>query len=201
MMNKICAIDTETTSVDLMTAEAVELSIVPLHNDYKIDINIRPLELIINPGKLALDEGSEALSFNKIGRDYILKDGIPKEDVRGYIKGWMGTNNISTIIPLAHNWVFDRIVLTRLIGTTATEKLIYRRAKDSHSLAVAINDRYELFGKKCPFAQTRLGFLAEYFGFSSDGAHRAKYDCMMTAQVYRKLLEFPLPEGDKNEAI
>lgn len=196
-MNRICAIDTETTDVDLLKAEAVELAIVPVRNDFSIEEHMKPLELIINPGKQALDDGSEALAFNKIGRDHILKDGIPKEDVRGYIKGWMDANDISLIIPLAHNWVFDRIVMCRLIGTKATESLIYRRAKDSHSLAVSINDRYDFFGKKPPFSQTRLSFLADYFGICPEGAHRAKYDCIMTAQVYRELLKFPMPEGSE----
>ena len=195
----VCALDTETQEVDLLKAEAVELAIVPLLNNYDPDPKRSPLELLINPGLQALDEGSEALAFNKIGRDHLLKDGLPKEEVRGYLKGWMVSNNIDVIVPLAHNWVFDRIVMCRLIGTKATEELIFRRAKDSHSLAVSINDRYVFHGQKAPFTQTRLSFLAEFFGIDPEGAHRAKFDCLMTAKIYQELMKFPMPSGEEND--
>jgi DNA polymerase III epsilon subunit-like protein len=192
-MNKKCVIDTETNGVDLLEAIAVEISIVPLTDNFEIDTNIKPLSTLINPGEDALDfpKAQEALAFNKIGKDTILKDGYPYDDFGGFLQGWMYANDISVIVPLAHNWVFDRIVMCRLLGTDMVEKLIFRRAMDSHTLAIAINDQYELFGKPKPFKQTRLTALAEQFGIKADGAHRAEFDCIMTAQVYKKLLEFP----------
>ena len=190
-----CAVDTETDNIDCYIANIVELSIVPLVDNFEVNHTIKPLTCLVNPGEdqLAVADGGQALAFNKIGRDTILKDGIPAEDMVGYIKGWMFSNGITSIHPLAHNWSFDRTVLRKLLGHKNTDSILYRRAMDSHSLAVSINDRYELAGQEKPFKQTRLNALAEHFGIENEGAHRAEFDCIMTAQVYRKLLKFPVP--------
>lgn len=194
MSTIVCAIDTETTSVDMLKAEAVEIAIVPLNKQYEPEVQIPPLELLINPGVQALDEGAEALAFNKIGRDHILKDGLPKKDVLGFIKGWMYSYGITTIIPLGHNWSYDRVVINRLLTTPEAEKIFFRRSKDSHTLAVSVNDRYAFHGLPEPFKSTRLGDLAKQFGVSPEGAHRAKHDCIMCAKVYQELMKFPVPQ-------
>ncbi len=190
-----CSVDTETDNIDFYVANVVELSIVPLIDNFDINTNIKPLTCLVNPGESVLSnlDGGQALAFNKIGRDTILKDGIPAEQMVGFIKGWMFSNGITEIHPLAHNWVFDRCVLRKLLGHKESEKMFYRRAMDSHCLAVSINDRYEIFGQKKPFEQTNLGALAKFFEIKNDGAHRAEFDCIMTAQVYKKLLHFPVP--------
>lgn len=192
-MNKKCVIDTETNGVDLLTAVAVEVCILPITDRFEVDDSIKPLNVLINPGEenLTSDTAQEALAFNKIGVDTIRKDGMSYEDFGAFLQGWMYANNISVITPLAHNWVFDRIVMLRMLGTELGERLIFRRAMDSHTLAIAINDQYELFGKEKPFKKTNLSYLANYFGIDASGAHRADADCIMTAQIYKKLLEFP----------
>jgi DNA polymerase III epsilon subunit-like protein len=190
-----CAVDTETDNIDFYVANVVELSIVPLTNDFELDPQIKPLTVLVNPGEEELGrlDGGKALAFNKISRDTILKDGIPVDDINAFIEGWMFSYDITEIHPLAHNWIFDRCVLRKMMGHEKVEKTFYRRAMDSHCLSVAINDRYELFGQDKPFKQTRLTALAEYFGIKNDGAHRAEFDCVMTAQIYKKLLQFPVP--------
>lgn len=190
-----CAVDTETDNIDFFVANVVELSIVPLNDNFEVNNDIKPLTCLVNPGEEVLGklDNGQALAFNKIGRDTILKDGLPSDYMVEYIKGWMFANGITEIHPLAHNWAFDRCVLRRLLGHKDSEKIFYRRAMDSDRLAVSINDRYEMFGKEKPFKQTKLSYLAKFFGIKNDGAHRAEFDCIMTAEVYRKLLQFAVP--------
>jgi DNA polymerase III epsilon subunit-like protein len=57
-----------------------------------------------------------------------------------------------------------------------------------------INDKYEQAGQEKPFKKTKLTALAEYFSIENEGAHRADFDCEMTARVYAELLRFPEPK-------
>jgi DNA polymerase III epsilon subunit-like protein len=186
---KLCAIDTETTNIDSSKARVVEITILPLTEQFEPDTSIVPLSTLVNPGKHQLDLGKEALAFNKIPRSKILKEGIKSKDLTEYIRKWMEDNSISTIEPLAHNWAYDRTVLRNTLEFNAIERLFYRRAKDSHTSAVFINDVYKMLGKKKPFAKTNLSAMAEYFGMSSKDAHTATGDCLMTAFVYKNLLK------------
>jgi DNA polymerase III epsilon subunit-like protein len=142
---------------------------------------------LVNPGEYALAMGNEALEFNKIPLDEIRKS-PNNEQFMDLFKKWMADHNIESILPLGHNWSYDRVVLRTLMGKDS-EKYFFRRARDSHSLAVSINDWYEFNGKEKPFKETKLTSLAEYFGISSNGAHRGLKDCEMTAEVYRNLLK------------
>ena len=193
------ACDTETTNVNMLQADAVEVSIVPLNDDFTVNENIKPFTLLINPGIVALELGKEALAFNKIGRDDILANGLPAEQFTTFLEGWMYANGITSIQAVGHNWEYDRVVLKRLMGHKDNERIFYRRSMDSHKLALAVNDRYELAGKSRPFNFTSLSFLAGYFGMDNEGAHRAEFDCIMTAGVYRKLLQFPVPSFSKEK--
>lgn len=186
---KLCAIDTETTNVDFLKAKVVELSILPLTDNYDPDESIKPLNILVNPGEVELDLGKEALSFNKISRESILKEGVNLGTLTAYIKNWMDSYGITSIEPLAHNWIYDRAVLRNSMGFKDVEYMFYRRAKDSHTAAVFVNDLYKSKGLKKPFAKTNLSAMAEFFGMKSEGAHRALQDCLMSAFVYKNLME------------
>jgi DNA polymerase III epsilon subunit-like protein len=184
-----CAIDTETTNIDSMKAHAVEITILPLTEYYDIDTSKKHLTTLINPGIKALDEGAESLKFNKIPREDIISQGIPSIDFTPMLAKWMKENSIDMIVPLGHNYnPYDSVVMKTLMGFETYERMLYRRAKDSHTFAICINDIYAFKGLKRPFVKTSLQYLTEYFGIPSEGAHRSYKDSEMTAQVYKRLL-------------
>lgn len=186
---KICAVDTETTDVDMSKAKIVELSILPLNMNYTVDTDMKPFSVLVNPGPEALDRGSEALAFNKIGRDTIEKDGVPSEALLPMVRGWMMANGFDTIQPLGHNWGYDRAVLINNFGAKEVERIFFRRSKDSHTAALFVNDIFSSLGRGDFFRSTRLSDLAKHFRFDASGAHRALFDCEMSAKVYKKLIE------------
>jgi DNA polymerase III epsilon subunit-like protein len=185
---QLCAIDTETTHIDFLRAKAVELTILPLTEDYEPDQTMKPLNILVNPGVVELDLGKEALSFNKIDREKILTEGVNSATLTAHIKNWMDENKITSIEPLAHNWIYDRVILRNSMEFDDVERIFYRRAKDSHTAAVFVNDLYKFKGKKPPFRYTGLSKMAEYFGMDTSGAHRALQDCLMSAFVYKNLM-------------
>lgn len=185
---KLCAIDTETTHIDFLRAKAVELTILPLTSEFDPDESIKPLNILVNPGEMELDLGAEALAFNGIDRKQVLAEGVYCNNLSAHIRNWMDTYGITSIEPLAHNWVYDRVVLRNSMEFKDVESIFYRRAKDSHTAAVFVNDLYKFMGKEKPFKKTNLGAMAEFFGMKAEGAHRAYADCVMSAFVYKNLM-------------
>jgi DNA polymerase III epsilon subunit-like protein len=185
---RLCAIDTETTHIDFLKAKAVELTILPLTPEFEPDETIKPLNCLVNPGEMELDLGKEALEFNGINRKQILTEGVNSDILGKHIRKWMHTYKITSIEPLAHNWVYDRVVLRNSLSFEDVESIFYRRAKDSHTAAVFVNDVYKSKGKEKPFKKTNLSAMAEYFGMDTKGAHRALKDCLMSAFVYKNLM-------------
>ena len=201
-------LDTETTAsqegVYLEIDDIVEVTIVPIKEDFTRDESIPIFSTLVNPeggynpnlrvNRTITSNRNEALPFNNILISDILEKGISSKEFKSYLRGWMEALGIEQFIPLAHNWSFDRAFLGKLIGSKEGDALFNRRARDSHSLAVSINDRYALCGMEKPFESTSLGFLANFFGFDTSGAHRAEKDCEMTLAVYKKLLTFKVPQ-------
>jgi inhibitor of KinA sporulation pathway (predicted exonuclease) len=148
---------------------------------------MKPLNILVNPGEEELDLGKEALAFNKIERSRIITEGVHAATLTAHIRNWMESNGITSIEPLAHNWVYDRVVLRNSMPFDDVERIFYSRAKDSHTAAVFINDLYKSRGKERPFKKTNLSAMAEYFGMNTEGAHRALQDCIMSAFVYKNL--------------
>ena len=189
-MNTICAIDTETTGLDLQN-HIVEIAIVPttvINKQFVVDEKKRPFSVLVNPGELELHNGSEALAFNKIGRDTIVKDGIKTGELYPMIKGWMMANGISKITPLAQNWAFDSKMIEKTFTREKMEKIIHHRAHDTLRVAQYWNSMFEIQTGKPLFKSTSLTELAKFFSISNDGAHRAEADCRMTIKVYNELL-------------
>jgi DNA polymerase III epsilon subunit-like protein len=185
---KLCALDTETTHIDFLKAKVVELTILPLTPEFEPDETIKPLNCLVNPGEAELNLGYEALSFNGIDKNRVLTEGVHIVNLSTHIRVWMQTYGITSIEPLAHNWVYDRVVLRNSLSFNDVESIFYRRAKDSHTAAVFVNDLYKSMGKEKPFKKTNLSAMAEYFGMDTKGAHRALQDCLMSAFVYKNLL-------------
>lgn len=181
----------ETQGVDFFRDDLVELSIIPLTDSLDIDVVSPRLSVLVKPFILSGVESNDTrLPSNGITYGELREYGMNSDDLRSFIEGWMDALGIEQFIPLAHNWSFDRSFLAKTMGCQAVEKMFNRRARDSHSLAVSINDKAVLSGKEPPFESTSLGFLANYFGIDTAGAHRAEKDCIMTALAYKKLLQF-----------
>ena len=198
-MRKIqnAVLDTETAvhsekGVDFFKDEIVELTIIPLLDNFEIDVVSPRFTTLIQPLSM-LESDDKKLPFNNISYGELRAKGIKQEELKPFLMGWMNAVGVEQFVPLAHNWAFDRVFLAKSLGCEIMDSVFNRRARDSHSLAVSINDRYALAGKEKPFESTSLGFLANFFGIDTSGAHRAEADCIMTAIVYKNLLQFEVP--------
>jgi len=140
MNKKICAIDTETTGLD-MTAKIVELAIVPLTSNFDPDPDCKPFHIYVNPGNEYLHElelPCKALLINGLSRDFISDNGESVSVIPGHIRNWMQKNKISTIEPVAQNWAYDSKMIELLLGFELMSSYFGRRARDTMTLARAV---------------------------------------------------------------
>ena len=184
----ICAIDTETTGLD-MVSHIVELCIVPTKvekGELVQDTSKVPFNILVNPGELELHQGKDALAFNKIGSEVIIKEGVPSKQVLPMLKGWMMANGIKKIVPLAHNWVFDSKMLEILFSRKEMDNVFNHRGLDTMFIATFYNFVNNMMFKKDVFKSCGLTKLCEHWQIDTEGAHRALNDCLMTIKVFNQ---------------
>ncbi len=165
----LAALDFETTGMDPIQDEIVEIGIV-LFKDKEI---LSTFEHLVNPG---IPISQEAFRVNGI-REELLKD-------EPFIKTLLPDilPFFSNSIPLAHNATFD---LAFLLKAVKEEEYSFHLAAVVDSCLLAKS----LFPK---LSNHRLEFLTRTFGFQSEKAHRALNDAKACFHLFcRCIEEFP----------
>lgn len=160
-------IDIETTGLSLHSDEIVEIAAVKVENG---TIAGEMSELINGvatfPEKVAILTGITA--------EMLLENGIPIKDALSKFIAFIGSS-----VLVCHNAQFD----IPFIQTACRKNGIQPpRNKCIDTLAIAKR-------KVRGVHDYRLGTLAEYFGVTHEGAHRALQDCRITYWIYLKLKE------------
>jgi DNA polymerase III epsilon subunit-like protein len=186
--HKIAAIDVETTGLIAGYHEIIQIGVVPLDNTLKPDAapfytNVRPCF----PERMDI----EAMSVNRL--DYeALMDAPPQDRVIDLLTEWIERLNLphgGRLIPLSHNWTFEKSFLTAWLGPKGLDGLFHGHARDSMAYALSVKDKYALRGKMTPFDSVSLPSLGEYFSIINENPHDALEDAKAGAAVYKALLE------------
>lgn len=157
--------DLETTGISIKSDDVIEISAVKVENGVVVD----EFSSLVNPGRHIPDAAS---SVNGI-YDNMVADAPKFETALGEFMQFVGDS-----ILVGHNIAsFDM-------------KFICRDAQKYWGMTVG-NDYVDTlqFSRTClrGLSGYRLVDLAEYYGISSEGAHRALNDCRMNQQVFEKL--------------
>ena len=94
------------------------------------------------------------------------------------------------LVPLAHNWAFEKGFLTHWLGLDGVYDYWQQLPRDTLSLVATINDLYAWHGRKQPFYSLSLPALCKRFDIQHDNAHDALADCIATAKLYAELMRF-----------
>jgi len=92
------------------------------------------------------------------------------------------------LVPLAHNWPFERSMLQAWLGPDSFNTLWDGRARDTQCSVALINDIHSWQGNEVPFSSISLISCCNRLGIELDNAHNALADCIATAKVYRELI-------------
>lgn len=186
-----CAVDLETTGTLSGYHEIIQIACVPLNQHFDPDPKRKFFYINIAPDYP-----------DRINPQAIKKHGIKLEDLEACIsqekaadlfEEWFNNLDLpmnKRLIPLAHNWGFERTFLIHWLGMDRFNALWQSTARDSMIFANSINDLYCWHGRKPPFDRVNLGHLCGKFDIKLDNAHDALADCIATAKLYGAMMRF-----------
>lgn len=195
--NKMMAVmDTETTGLDPSFHEMVQFCCIAL------DANFNPLKGVI-PFYVNLKPNfpervdPKALEINKLDMAKIMVEGFDRDKAVDMFVEWYrklgirgnAYGNPNKIMPLGQNYQFDMAFIQSWMGVELYRELFDYHYRDTMSSALYINDRAGMKAEKIPFPKVNLQYLATTLGVKTERAHDALSDCLVTAEVYKKLCQ------------
>lgn len=187
----LTAVDVETTGVLAGYNEIIQIAAVPLNHHFEPHKEMRPFYLNIRPDH-----------FDRIQKEAVQKHGISTDSLRECVTQdrsvelfdeWFKSLNLpfgKRLVPLAHNWGFERGFLTYWLGLDGIYNYWQSHPRDTMALAATINDLYVWHGRKHPFPYLNLVSLCKRFDIDLSNAHDALADCLATAKLYAALMRF-----------
>lgn len=190
--NLLCAIDCETTGLQAGYHDLIQVCLLPLDFNIKPHKKHTPFELKIKPRRRE-NIDLNALEVNKATLYDICITGLDPDVAADLFDDWFDKLRLpegKRISPLGHNWAFDRNFVADWMGQANFDYRIDGRYRDTMSTALYINDCADHNAQGVPFPKISLKYCASVCGIEWDAgrAHDAVYDCLKTAEVYRKML-------------
>ena len=205
--NILCVVDTETTGLRAGFHDIIQVCILPLDSnlvplkEHK-GKSILPFYMEIKPKRpesIGEWKGSEfkitdnsAMRVNKLDIFRIMQTAIDPDRAADLLDAWFEKFNFpygKKISVLAQNWPFDREFLIDWLGHESFGQYFDRRYRDASVAALFCNDQADLHNERCPFPKVNLEYLASTLKVDHRNAHDAMNDCLVTAEVYRRMLK------------
>jgi DNA polymerase III epsilon subunit-like protein len=205
--NMFVAIDVETTGLDAKRHDILEFAAVLLDEDIKPHKEYPPCSFIMRPEAVeaidweairvlrtydeSLDISDIDLSKQKIQK--CMNEGIDQSRAAELFVEWFEGISLapkSRLIPVWHNGTFDKDFITQWLGRATWEYIFDSRDRDTMTIGAFLND-YAMFNNEysVPFPKLKLSLLASKLGITQHTAHNALDDAVVTAEVYRQLIQ------------
>lgn len=193
--DQLCVADIETTGLDPNWHEIVQLALLPLDSNINIRKDVLPfyIELIPdNPERMDL----ESMEISKLKLAELALRGHDREKAKDLLVEWVKKLQLpctkygtpKRVLLLGHNIVFDKPFIIKWLGLALFNEIFDSRVRDTMIAANYLNDRAAMHSEKVPFPKVNLAWMAKTFTISHERAHDALQDCIVTAEVYKKLL-------------
>ncbi len=198
-------IDTETGGLVAGWNEVLEITILPLDEDYRENTSIPMFHTTVRPDYIDRVELQALVANGRVQRSSTTKDQdfieakklimeypTRAQTVAAFCE-WHKTYVGKQIAPLAHNWRFDFDFLNHWFmpshqdGVTIASFFNYQ-ARDTQIVAMSMCDRAKANGAPLPFGGVSLTKLTEKLGIEHSTAHTSLGDARATAAVYRRLM-------------
>lgn len=189
--NLLCAIDTETTGLDFRRHDIIQLAILPLDACIKPLQTVRPFVIEMIPKNMdAIEPG--ARKTHRIDMAQLILRAIDPWKAVDHFEDWFTKLNLplgKKIMPLAHNWLFDRnFIESWLGGPLSFDNFFHFHFRDSMTAALFMNDRADQKMDPVPYPKVSLKYCCSQLSVRNERAHDALQDCVATAEVYRNML-------------
>lgn len=192
--HQVCAIDIETTGLEAGYHEIIQICILPLDSNFLPRKDVLPFYMPLKPNfPDRLDKAAIELNLDN-ALDCMLK-GFNSETAKDLLDEWVNklklpytpTGVRKRIMPLGANFAFDRGFLIDWLGPLNYSNYFDGRFRDIIVVANFINDKAGMHGDVVPYSKVKLGWLATKLNVTKYQQHDALHDCLMTAEIYRKL--------------
>lgn len=197
--NQVCVIDTETTGLDPLWHEIIQICILPLDANLEIRKDVIPFYVDLIPDHPERID-KEAMKVNRLKIAEIGKKGFNRDAAVDMLEGWIkklglpctkyGTSK--KIIPLGHNFAFDMGFMKKWLSIDVYNDFFDYHYIDTMIAANYLNDKAAMHAERVPFSKISLTYMCSTLKIKNEKAHDALHDCIATAEVYRKILNLDL---------
>ena len=186
----VCVIDVETTGLDPQMNDIWDLCIMPLDSFYRPSKVLLPLDIHIKP-RFMENVQQQAIKNHRDKFAEACLTGFEYDKSVDFFHEWFQRLRMppnKQILPLAHNWPFDRSFLIEWLGLENFNHYFSGHYRDSMALASYLNDVADVMNQNCPFPSLGLKNLCTRLEVETFGSHLASADCYATAECYRKMI-------------
>ena len=187
----LCAIDCETTGLNPVENEIIQICILPLNSNFTPYKKYPPFYIRMKPlNTRSID--FQALAINDTKIMDLMKTGIDPDFAATMLDEWFQKLNLpfrKKLSPLAHNWAFDRDFIKNWLGPTSFEDFFDFRVRDTMQLATYLNDVADYKCEEYPFPKQGLSYMCNKLKIEHEFMHDALQDCLLTAQVYQRMVK------------
>jgi DNA polymerase III epsilon subunit-like protein len=199
--HQICVIDTETTGIDPTWNEMIQLAILPLDANLNPRKDVIPFNIYLKP-EHPERANKDAMKVNKLKMSQLILNGYDRECAKGLLEEWIKKLELPVtsygtpkkIIPLGHNVSFDINFITAWLTQPVYSQFFDYHIRDTACVAQFLNDHAAMHGERVPYSKVNLNWLCNQLNvdFPTKRQHDALQDCIVTAQVYKRLIQHGL---------
>ena len=209
--NVLGVIDVETTGVIPGHHDIIEVAVIILDYKYDIDPTVTPFAVDLRPKRpenidlqavSVIQDKFASNLYNKETRDKVISSrerittslakGMSAEKAADLFFQWFENLKLlpyRRILPIAHNWVFDRGFMIDWLGYDGFDHIFDPRYRDTMSNALFENDCADWFATQYPYAKVNLQYLCSQLKVERPRCHRALDDAVATAEVFKKMIK------------
>lgn len=194
--NLLCAIDVETTGLDPFHHDIIQIAILPLDAHIEPLRTVLPFYMEMQPKRPEnVDPNTTKVHRLKIAE--LMQRAIDPWKCLDLFEEWfkkLGLPLNKKIVPLAHNWCFDRDFVREWVGGPKSFEYFFdSRYRDTMAIAAYMNDRADMRVDKFPYPKISLSYCCNMHEITNLKAHDALQDCVATAKLYQKFLKMFIP--------
>jgi len=188
--NVMAVVDVETTGTVFGYHEIIQIAILPLDQHLEQSKEHRFFYMEMAPKH---PERQSVGAKSKHGMDAykMSEECVSQEQAADLLDKWFLNLNLPVgkrLVPLAHNWAFERGFLTHWLGIDQFDSMWHMHPRDTMTLAASLNDVYVWQGMNPPFHALSLTGMCKRFGIPLENAHNALADCVATAELYKAIV-------------
>lgn len=186
----MAVIDVETTGLRPRHNDIVQICVLPIDSDFKPLKGVVPFYAEMKP-KRPENVDFKGMTVNKLTLRDIMEKAPHASVMADLFTEWYKRLPLpfnKCIMPLAHNWPFDREFVEDWLGRAHFEYFFHPYYRDLLPVALSQNDIAAYHLEQYPYPKLNLAYLCNLLGVENMCAHDALGDCVATAACYRELL-------------